>query len=49
MDFQTNVNMLTQADYKDWNHYDIEEKRQKLLLKLEKIRELEKAKVDEGK
>ena len=41
--------MLTQADYKDWNHYGIEEKRQKLLSKLEKIRELEKAKVDERK
>lgn len=42
MDIQTNVDMLTQADYKDWNYYDIEEKRQKLLSKLEKIRELEK-------
>ena len=42
MDIQTNVDMLTQADYKDWNHYAIQEKIQKLRLKLEKIRELEK-------
>jgi len=42
MDIQTNVDMLTQADYKDWNHYGIEEKRQKLLSKLEKLENLKK-------
>ena len=42
MDIQTNVDMLTQADYKDWNYYANQEKIQKLRLKLEKIKELEK-------
>lgn len=55
MDIQTNVDMLIQADYKDWNHYAIQEKMQKLRLKLEKIKELEKdprllmQEIDEGR
>ena len=41
MDTQTNVDMLMQADLKDWHHYEIESKRRELLARLEKVKELE--------
>ena len=41
MDIQKNVDMLMQADQKDWHHYEIENKRLELIARLEKIKELE--------
>ena len=41
MDTQTNVDLLMQADLKDWHHYEIENKRRELLARLEKVKELE--------
>ena len=31
MDIQTNVNMLMQADLKDWHHYEAEQKKLELI------------------
>ena len=41
MDIQNNVDMLMQADQKDWHYYEIENKRRELLARLEQIKELE--------
>lgn len=40
MDIQTNVDMLLQADLKDWHHYEAEQKKRELIALL---KEREKA------
>ena len=39
MDIQTNIDILTQADLKDWHHYENQRKLQELRERLEQVQE----------
>ena len=47
MDIQTNIDILTQADLKDWHHYENQRKLQELRERLEQVQRYSKE--QEGK